>query len=60
MVEDHQTISAFKLLSMSNNINPDTANAADYPNHGSLVRHKCAIDSYNIVTKDYTNTMDYN
>ena len=44
---------------MFNNRNFDTANATDSSNHGSLVRHKCGIDSHNMVTKDYTNTMDY-
>ena len=45
---------------MSNNRNPDTANAADYSNHGPLVRHKYEIDNHNMATKDYTKTMNYN
>ena len=45
-------------LSMFNIINLDTANVADYSNHGSLVKHK--TDSHNMATKDYVQTMDYN
>ena len=43
---------------MFNNINLDTANVADYSNHGSLVKHK--TDIHNMATKDYVQTMDYN
>ena len=50
----------FVFLNMFNNINLDTANVADYSNHGPLVRHKYEIDSHNMSTKDYTKTMDYN
>ena len=50
---------SFIFLSMFNNSNLDTANVADYTNHDPLVRHKYEIDSHNMVTKDYTNTMDY-
>ena len=57
---NQQTISAFKFLSMSNNRNHDTANAADYSNHDPLVRHKDEIDSHNMSTKDYIKTINYN
>ena len=50
----------FIFLSMFNNTNLDTTNVADYSNHDSLVRHKYEIDSHNMVTKDYTKTMDCN
>jgi len=41
---------------MFNNINLDTANVADYSNHGPLVKHK--TDSHNMTAKDYDQTMD--
>ena len=41
----------FIFLSMFNNKNLETANAADYTNHSSLAKHK--TDSHNMTTKDY-------
>ena len=46
----------FHALSMFNNKNLETANAADYSNHSSLVKHK--IDSHNMAAKDFDQTMD--
>ena len=50
----------FIFLSMFNNINHDTANVADFSNHGPLPRYKYEIDCHNMETKNYTKTMDYN
>ena len=46
----------FIFLSMFNNKSLETANAADYTNHNSLVKHK--IDSHNMAAKDYDQTTD--
>ena len=46
----------FIFLSIFNNINLDTANVADYSNHGPLVKHK--TDSHNMAAKDYDQTTD--
>ena len=46
----------FIFLSMFNNKNLERANAADYTNHSSLVKHK--IDSHNMAAKDYDQTLD--
>ena len=46
----------FMFLSMFNNKSLETANAADYTNHSSLVKHK--TDSHNMATKNYDQTMD--
>ena len=43
-------------LSMFNNKNLETAHAADYTNHSSLVKYK--TDNHNIAAKDYDQTMD--
>ena len=48
----------FHILSMFNNKNLEAANAVDYSNHSSLVKHK--TNSHNMATKDYDQTMDYN
>ena len=60
----HVTISSLKsanyfgfiFLSMFNNKSLETANAADYTNHSSLVKHK--TDSHNMAAKDCDQTMD--
>ena len=41
---------------MFNNKSLGTADAADYTNHNSLVKHK--IDSHKMEAKDYDQTMD--
>ena len=46
----------FIFLSMFNNKSLETANAADYTNHRSLVKHK--TDSYNMAANDYDQTMN--
>jgi len=46
----------FIFLSMINNKNLETANAADYTNHSSLVKHK--TDSHNMAAENYDQTMD--
>ena len=46
----------FIFLSMFNNKNLETANAADYTNHSSLVKYK--TDNHNMAAKDYDETMD--
>ena len=46
----------FIFLIMFNNKSLGTANAADYTNHISLVKHK--TDSHNMAAKDYDQTMD--
>ena len=46
----------FIFLSMLNNKSLETANAADYINYSSLVKHKTY--SYNMTDKDYEQTMD--
>ena len=46
----------FIFHSMFNNKSLEMANAADYTNHSSLVKHK--TDSHNMATKNYDQTMD--
>jgi len=46
----------FIFLSMFNNKSLETANAADYTNHSSLVKHK--TDSHNMAAENYDQTMD--
>ena len=46
----------FIFLSMFNNKNLETANAADYTNHSSLVKYK--TDNHNMAAKDYDQTKD--
>ena len=46
----------FIFPSMFNNKSLETANSADYTNHGPLVKHK--IDSHNMTTKNYDQTTD--
>ena len=46
----------FIFPSMFNNKSLETANAADYTNHSSLVKHK--TDSHNMAAKDYDQTTD--
>ena len=46
----------FMFLSMFNNKSLETANAADYTNHSSLVKHKTY--SHNMAAKNYDQTMD--
>jgi len=46
----------FIFLSMFNNKSLETANAADYTNHSSLVKHKTG--SHNMAVKDYDQTTD--
>ena len=46
----------FIFLSMFNNKSLETANSADYTNHGPLVKHK--IDSHNMAAKNYDQTTD--
>ena len=43
-------------LSMFNNKNLETVNAADYTNHSSLVKYK--TDNHNMAAKDFDQTMD--
>ena len=45
----------FMFLSMFNNKSLETANAVDYTNHSSLVKHK--TDSHNMAAKYYDQTM---
>ena len=47
---------SFMFLSMFNNKNLETVNAANYTNHSSLVKHK--TDSHNMAAKDYDQIMD--
>ena len=47
---------SFIFLSIFNNKNLETANAADYTNHSSLVKHK--TDSHNMAAENYDQTMD--
>ena len=47
---------SFMFLSMFNNKNLETVNAANYTNHSSLVKHK--TDSHNMAAKDFDQTMD--
>ena len=46
----------FIFLNMFLNKNLEMANATDYTNHSSLVKHK--TDSHNMAVKDYDQTMD--
>ena len=46
----------FIFLSMINNKSLETANAAEYTNHSSLVKHK--TDSHNMAAENYDQTMD--
>ena len=51
-----ETYFSFMFLSMFNNKNLETVNAANYTNHSSLVKHK--TDSHNMAAKDFDQTMD--